>query len=167
MTSTTHLLGIATLLVAVMSIASCNPIGQAPTPTVCDGVSSEAGGCNPGRHVFTASTCADLAEEWATALDSAVVALLQSPPVVDQQGRGVRIKQAMVIISVDLNERLRTLGLRASCDVPEVVGIGEPLFSPALRAGVGNAMYDGDPPATYDEWRADLLRSLQVIDDEE
>jgi len=73
----------------------------------------------------------------------------------------------MVITSGNLNERLRTVGLRASCDVPEVMDIAEPLFSPVLKAGVGNAMYDGNPPANYDEWRADLRRTIQVIDDEE
>jgi hypothetical protein len=167
MSATTRILGLATLVLAIASSAACDAVGQAPAPTVCDGVSSEAGGCDAGRHLFVADTCADLAREWAGALDRAVVAVLDGPPDVGQQGRGVRMKQAMVITSVDLNERLRTLGLRAACDVPEVMEIAEPLLSPALKAGVGNAMYDANPPATYDEWRADLLRSIQVIDHEE
>jgi hypothetical protein len=160
-------MGIAILLVAALASASCNSVGPTPPPTICNGISSEAGGCDASRHVFTATTCADLAKEWGTALDAAVVAVLRGPTVVDNQGQGVLIKQKMVITSNDLNERLRTLNLRASCDVPEVLKLGEAQFSPELRDGVGKSMFDGNPPATYEEWRADLLRTIQVIDDEE
>lgn len=156
---------IAVLLSVLATTCACQGVGQTPRPTVCNGVSSEMGGCAPGRHVFTASTCPDLAREWANALDGAVVTVLQGPPAVDLQARSVRIRQAMAIASVDLNERLRTLGLRGSCDVSEVMGIAEPLFSPALRSGVGAAMFDGEPVVGYEQWRADLLKMLQVIQD--
>jgi hypothetical protein len=167
MTETIRVVALAMLLVAVVTTASCTSARRPADSIVCGGVTAQAGGCDPGRHVYTGTTCADLAKEWGEAIDEKVVGVLASPPVVDQQGRGVRIKQAIVIASVDLNDRLRSLGLRATCDAPEVMKSAEPMFSTVLREGVGGAMYDGNPSTTYEEWRADLLKTIAVIDDEE
>jgi hypothetical protein len=72
----------------------------------------------------------------------------------------------VVISTVDVNSRLAELGLRGTRKVPEFMTTGEPVFSAELRAGVGDAMYDGLPPASYQEWLADVQKVVRIIDDE-
>ena len=154
----------AMLLAAVTVIASCT--SAPPSATVCAGISSEVGGCT-ARHTFVGSTCADLAKEWAEVLDLAVIAVLDGPDSVAEQGRSVRLRQALVITTADMNTRLQALGLKADCDLPEFIGVAEPLFSAKLRAGVGVALFDGNPAATYEEWLDDVRTVARVIDDGE
>ena len=168
MTPRLRLLRWAVLLAMVAVAASCNIVSPGnPSPTVCNGISSEVGGCDPGRHEFTSSTCQDLAKEWATVLDAAVVKILDGPEAVAEQGRSVRLRQALVITTGDMNIRMQALSLQAACDLPEFMGAAEPVFSGALRAGVGNALYDGAPTATYGEWLDDVRSVARSIDDGE
>lgn len=165
---TPKLLGLAMLLAVVAVIAACSAAPQAsPTQRVCDGISEDMGGCTAERHDFTSSTCADLAREWATVFDEAIVGILNGRDAGGDQAPSSLIRQALVITTVDMNSRMRELGLRADCDLPEFMAAAEPLFSAELRAGVGSALYDDKPPATYEEWLDDVRRVVRVIDDEE
>jgi hypothetical protein len=125
------------------------------------------GGCEPGRHTFTSTTCAALAREWATVFDAAVVGVLDGPEAVNDSARSARLRQALVITMADLNQQLQALSLQADCDLPEFMAAAEPLFSAKVRAEAGNAMFDGDPPATYEEWLADVRKVVRSIDDGE
>jgi hypothetical protein len=159
---------ILVLLAVVASTASCTlsqSISSQPGPTVCDGISSEVGGCTANRHTFISDTCQDLAREWATVLNEAVVGVLRGPAEVGNQARSVLLRQAVVISTVDLNSRLAELGLRGTCKVPEFMATAEPVFSAELRRGVGDAMYDGLPPASYEEWLTDVRKTARIIDD--
>lgn len=73
----------------------------------------------------------------------------------------------MALLSARANDYLRERGLHATCDVPEFLGAAEAEFSPQFKEGVGEALYDGVPPATYGEWRSELTLMLGVIDAEE
>ena len=151
------------LLVAIGLSASCATIQSTPHPSVCDGVSSEIGGCAAERHAFVGSTCEELAVEWGGILDRQVLALLHGPTD-PSQAISARLKQVIVILSTDMNTRLRELGLADACDVPAFLAAAEPTFSAELREKVGGALFDGDPVATYDDWLADVARTLAVID---
>ena len=157
------------LLAVVALVASCtlSQPSATPSPTVCDGISSEVGGCTANRHTFTGDTCQDLAREWATVLDEGVVGVLRGPAAVGDQGRGVLLHQVLIITTVDMNTRLEELGLRNTCDLAEFMATAEPVFSAELRAGVGDAMYDGLPPASYEEWLADVQKTASIISDGE
>ena len=37
-------------------------------------------------------------------------------------------------------------------------------FSPELRAGIGGALYDGSPAASWEQFEAEALRALSVLD---
>ena len=131
---------------------------------MCDGISSDAGGCTADRHSFAATTCADVAREWAVVLDKAVIAVLDGPADVGGEARSVRLKRAQVIVSSDMNNHLRRLGIRDRCDVPEFMAAAEPLFSQGLRARIGTAMFDGNPVMTYQDWLVDVRKVAGVID---
>jgi hypothetical protein len=152
-------------LLAAAVVAACNAAPQAsPTQEVCDGISADMGGCTAERHQFTSTTCADRSREWVTILDPAVAAILDGPAGVK---RSIPLKRAVVITTVDMNTRLRELELQADCDVPEFMAVAVPLFSEKVRSGAGSALWDGDPPATFEEWLDDVARTLRVIDDGE
>lgn len=150
-------------LVVVIGLSASCTITASPSPTVCDGISSDIGGCTAERHNFTATTCEGLAREWGTVLDRQVVAILNGPadPV---QGVSSRLKQAVVIVTTDMNTKLRALGLAETCDVPAFMAAAESAFSADLRANVGAGLYDGYPMATYADWLADTERTVSVID---
>lgn len=153
------------LAAAVAAATSCTVPGTATlTPTVCDGISSEVGGCAGDRHTFTSSSCADLAREWAGEVDKAVVAILRGPKVVNNEARSSRLRQKLSVVTIDMTTRLRELALQKDCDLPEFMAIAEPMFSPELRAGVGDALYDGNPSATYEEWLDDVRSVAKMID---
>lgn len=158
--------GTITLLLAA-TFGACGVVGSTPSPTVCDGVPSEMGGCAPGRHTFTSTTCTDLAREWATVFDAAVVGVLDGPKSVNGNARSVLLRLALVITTADLNQQLQALSLQADCDLEEFMAAAEPLFSEKVRAGAGNALYDGDPVATYEEWLADVRKVVRSIDEGE
>jgi len=158
---------IVTIVAVLVLGASCtNPGSSFPSQTVCDGISSDAGGCTAERHSFAATTCDGLAREWATVLDRQVVTIVNGPP---DPGRAVsvRLKSAVSIVTIDLNTKLRALDLAADCDVPKFMDAAQPGFSADVRAKVGAGLYDGDPVATYEDWLADVKRTLAIIDDGE
>jgi hypothetical protein len=161
-------LGLAMLLMVVSAIAACSSgVTASPSQTVCDGISSDVGGCTTERHEFTGTTCEGLAKEWAVALDGKIVGILNGPGSVGELGRSVRIRQALILTTTDMNTRLTELGLQADCDLPEFMAAAEPMFSGALKAGVGDALYDGKPPATYEEWLQDVSHVVRMIDEGE
>jgi hypothetical protein len=167
MTTRTTLLRLLLASAVALLGASCTVTQASPDQAVCDGVSSEVGGCTLERHAFAGETCDALTEEWAQALDGAIVAVLDGPEAVGELGRSVRIRQALIVTTADLNQRLQALQLQAECDLPEFMAIAEPLFSTTLRDGVGAALYDGAPMATYDEWLQDVRNVARSIDDGE
>lgn len=152
-------------LVAVLGLsASCANVGSpSPSQTVCAGISSDAGGCTAERHSFAATTCDGLAREWATVLDRQVVEILDGPAD-PSRAVSVRLKSAVAIVTIDMNTKLRALGLAADCDVPEFMAAAQAGFSAEVRAKVGAGLYDGNPAATYEEWLTDVKRTLAVID---
>ena len=154
------------LAAAVAALAaSCTvPATATPPPTVCDGISSEVGGCVGDRHKFTSSSCDDLAREWAGVLDKSVVAILRGPEVVNNEARSSRLRQKLSIVTIDMTTRLRELALQKDCDLPEFIAAAEPMFTSELRAGVGDGLYDGNPSATYEEWLDDVRSVAKMID---
>ena len=162
-------LRLSTLLATVLVVSSCGATSTPPPATqqVCDGISADVGGCTTPRHTFTGRTCIDLAKEWAGVLDPALVAILDGPAVSQTNGRSVRLQQALVIATADMNIRLRDLNLQDGCDAPEFLAAAEPLFSSRLKSGIGDVLFDGNPVSTYDDWLGDVRRELRVIDDGE
>lgn len=160
---------VAAMVLVVITAASCTsiPPGSAvPEQSICNGIPSDMGGCTPGRHTFTGSSCTGLAVEWASVLDKAVIAVLDGPENVNAQARSVRLRQALVITTSDMNMRLQALKLEESCDLPEFMAAAEPVFTAKLRGGVGAALFDGSP-ATYQDWLNDVGKVIRSIDEGE
>jgi hypothetical protein len=156
------------LLVAIL-IAGCGPVGgAAPTnPAACDGISAEAGGCDSSRPVFVGGTCEAIADEWVAAIDERVVPIINGPPVEGDQQRSSRITDVQVVSSVLAAKRLDDLGLLDSCDAPTFLEAAETGFSDALQDGIGATLFDGQPPASREDWEQTLLNAIRIIDEGE
>lgn len=159
------------IIAGMTVVASCQPAQstaslQTPTQRICDGISSDVGGCE-ARHSFTATTCAGLAEEWARELDRRLLLIIRDPNRDPAQAASVRLRQALSIVTIDMNTRLVSQNLKEGCDVPEFLAVGQQFLSPELKSGVGAAMYDNAPAVTYDEWLADVRSVLRMIDERE
>jgi hypothetical protein len=159
-----QLLRMAALVFTVMTVSCGAPPASGPTQTICDDVSSEVGGCDPGRHEYLGATCDEVAKEWAAVLDEAVLGVIDGPDSVDDEGRSVRLRQAIVITTIDADQHLESLDLAAGCNAEAFLATAEPLLSADLRTKVGGAMYDGDPLVPYEEWLADVRKVVAVIE---
>lgn len=159
---------IAVILLGLIG-TSCSivPVGPTPSASICDGVDAQMGGCDEEQPEFAATDCSGVGRELGAYLDDRTRRIIEGPDAVDGEARSVRLRQAMVLLSARANDYLRELGLHASCDVPEFLAAAEAEFSPQLRDGVGDALYDGVPPATYEEWKSELTLMLGIIDAEE
>jgi hypothetical protein len=126
---------------------------------------AEMGGCDPALlPTFEGLDCDQIAQEFGEFLDTQTVAVLEGPEMVDGNGRSVRLKHRMVVLTTLAGRRLDELDLRGECDIVGFLATAEQRFSAELMSGVGAALYDGDPVATYEEWRTELERTLALIE---
>lgn len=164
MTTMTRLVLLAgTLAIAVVTASCSNVPSSTPSPTVCDGVSGEAGGCTTERHDYVATTCAEVAAEWGGVMDRLVLAVINGPQAVNNEARSSRLRQVIGIAAIDMDQHLESLNPPITCGIEDVLATGEQAFSDELRADVGGAMYDGDPVVTYEEWLDDVRSVLGVL----
>lgn len=138
-----------------------------PSAPVCAGVDAQKWGCDDEQPNFTARDCPAVGREFGIMVDERTVEIIQGPEAVAGEARSVRLRQAIVLVSARANDHLKELGIHASCDVPAFLEAAEAEFSPSLRDGVRDALYDGAPAATYDEWRSELTLMLGIIDADE
>ena len=156
-------------LLVVILIAGCGPVGGAsPTnPPVCDGVPADMGGCDTSRPVFAGTTCEAIADEWVAAIDERVLPVINGPPVEDDLQRSSRISNVLVLSSIVAGMRLDELGLLNSCDAPTFLEAGATGFSDELHDGIGATLFDGQPPASREDWDQTLFRAIRIIDEGE
>lgn len=159
---------LAVLLLGLIG-TSCSVVSvtASPSASICDGVDAQMGGCDEEQPEFAATDCAGVGREFGTYLDERTRQIIEGPEAVGGDARSVRLRQAMVLLSARANEYLRDTDLHASCDIPEFLAAAEAQFSPQLKDRVGTALYDGAPPATYEEWKSELTLMLGIIDAEE
>lgn len=166
MTTLTRLARLAGTLAIAVVTASCSTVGPAstPSPTVCDDVSSDAGGCTTERYSYAGTTCDEVAAEWGAFMDRLVLGVVNGPQSVNNEARSSRLRQVIGIAAIDLDQHLESLNTPVNCSIEDVLARGEQAFSDELRAAVGAAMYDGDPAVTYEEWLNDVRSVLGVLE---
>lgn len=166
MTTLTRLAPLAGILAIAVVTASCGNAGpdSTPSPTVCDEVSSDAGGCTTERYSYAGTTCDEVAAEWGAFMDRLVLGVVNGPQSVNNEARSSRLRQAIGIAAIDLDQYLESLDPPVNCDIEDVLARGEQAFSGELRSAVGAAMYDGDPAVTYEEWLNDVRSVLGVLE---
>jgi hypothetical protein len=158
---------IATLALAgVSTLAACGLVGTSPQPSrpqSCKGISAELGGCdNPPQYEGT--TCAALATEWGTQVNDRVVAIIEGPAIVADVARSARILRTQVLATVTLPRHMDEIGLLGECSAAQILTGALPEFDAEHRAGIGTALYDGSPVATWEQYMTETEKSLSILD---
>ena len=156
------IVGLAT--VALLLVACTATGSTTPPPSDCGNIPASIGGCSSGRPVYAGTTCDELAEEWATAVDRLVTATFSEPALIDGKQRSARIQDAMILASITAGMRLNDLGLLGTCKAEDFVATADPLFGDQFRAGIPSMLYDGAPTATWEQFLFDLRRAIKIID---
>jgi hypothetical protein len=151
------------LLIAI-TLGSCGPVSLSarPTESFCSGVTTDIGGCDPVPS-FVATTCETLAGEFGTAIDRAMLDILNGPDSVAGDGRSVRIQHRGILITTALTDRMIGLGILRRCTMPVFLDHAATAFSADMKARIGAVLYDGSPPATYEEFIDRLGRIMSGI----
>lgn len=158
---------VAVLVVVLLAAGCVFDTRGGPSPTLCDGLPADMGGCAENVPSFAGTTCIEVAEEWGRAVDRGVVAVMDGPAVVEDKQRSARITDVLVVSSVRAGTRLDELGLLPSCDVDVFLPAGRREFSNALVDGIGEVLFDGSPVASPEDWNVFLTRFIRIIDEGE
>ena len=138
------------------------PSSGEPTPSLCDGISTEVGGCGPTPS-FAATTCDTLAEEFGSEIDRAMLEILNGPENVAGEARSIRILHRGIVITAALTDRMIALGIIERCTMPAFLDQAATAFSADMKAGIGAVLNDGSPPATYADFLDRLGRIMSGI----
>jgi hypothetical protein len=161
-----RIIPIATSVVLSLAVVGCGVLGS-PSPSFCDGIDAQFGGCDADRPVFNGTTCADVADEFGRQINDRSLAIIAGPADANGESRAVRMTHLMVVAASLANKHLRDNGLVADCDMDEFMAEAEAQFSDELRQRAGEVVDDGSHVRTYEDWRAALVGFVGVIDQEE
>jgi hypothetical protein len=150
--------------VVAVALAACGGFGS-PSPTTCDGISSEFGGCDTDRPTFVGETCAEIGREYGAQISAGSLEIYNGPED-PEESRAVRAGQLNVVALSLANKRLRDLGIVDECEAEEFMAAAEPEFAPEFKEQAGVYLYDG-PPLPYTEWRAETLDLIRGLIDQE
>jgi hypothetical protein len=162
----------AALVAGVLAIGAIVTVALTPDPPdpheVCDGVERTFGGCDPDQPSFTGDSCSAVGAEFGVQLNQRIVAILRGDDVVDGQGKSARVNAAEYLTTTRANQHLREIGIVADCGGDEFLAAAEAEFSDELKTDLGPALSEfQDHEYTYEEWRANLRKTLRVIDMDE
>ena len=156
---------VASLAALVMG-AAC---GNQPDPNeVCDGVQRTLGGCDENQPTYVGKTCEEVGLEFGEQLNSRIMDAIDGDDVVDGLAKSGRVTNAEYLLVVRANQHLRRSGIIDECSAAAFLAAAEPEFSDELKSELGPVLSEiQDRQITYDDWRADLLDTLSVIDEDE
>jgi hypothetical protein len=132
---------------------------------ICDGVDSEAGGCDPDQPRFAGETCEDLGSEFGQQVDERVLSVVDGPSS-DDASHAVRASDQTRLVTTRLSQHLQAIDL--SCDPQLVLDHAKPEFSERFWEEAPRAVYDnpdeGGPPwdLGVEGYEEHLLELLEV-----
>lgn len=147
-----------------LALAACGAGGTA-SPTSCDGISSDLGGCDPDRPSYSGQTCAEIGREYGAQVSERSLEIYGGPED-PEESRSVRGWQLNVVALQLANKRLRDLGIVDECGADEFMAAAEHEFTSEFREQAGEYLYDG-PPLPFDAWRAETLALVRGLIDQE
>ena len=151
----------AGLALCAATVACGAVAAPSATQQVCDGVSSEMGGCAPDRHTFTASTCVDLAREWAEQLDEQTLAVIDGPAVVGDEARSVRLHNALIMLT-STSTRGSATWASGRTATSRVHGRGQAcVLARASAEGAGRPLRRR-PEVDVEDWLAEVERVVRT-----
>lgn len=146
-----------------LGLAGCGLVtNRSPTPSTCNGISTEIGPCGAAPS-FGGSSCESLAGEYGTALDRALLEVVRGPSDVGGEGRSVRLLHTEVFVTTALTDRMVQAGLIEQCKMPDFLDLAAAKFSDELKSTVGHVLFDGQPDVSYQEFLTRLAKVMSGI----
>ena len=96
-------------------------------------------------------------------LDRALLEVLRGPANVGGEAKSVRVIHAEIYATTALTDRMVAIGVIEQCKMPGFLDSATSGFSDELKAGIGHAVYDGQPDVTYQEFLDGLARVMSGI----
>lgn len=109
---------------------------------------------------FHASTCDDLAKEFAAIADPSMRAVIDGPDQIADDRKSVLVEKMESLLVAAVTARANEAGVIADCTMPDWLQQAEHGFSDRLRATIGAAAYDGNPVIDYQAWLLELSDDL-------
>ena len=109
---------------------------------------------------FQATTCDDLATEFAAIGDPALRSVVDGPDQIADERKSVLLKRMQVLLVTAVTGQARESGVIAGCAMPDWLQHADGGFSDALRQTIGGAAYDGNPVIDYQQWLLELNDDL-------
>jgi hypothetical protein len=166
MSNTSRLVNLIGLVLIALpmafGLAGCGTAVGSPTPSICNGVSTEIGPCGGGP-TFAGTTCESLAAEYGPALDRALLEIVRGPADVGGDAKSSRVIHAEAFVTSALTDRMVAIGIIEQCKMPAFLDSAKSGFSDELKAGIGHAMYDGRPDMSYQEFLDGLAKVMSGI----
>lgn len=138
------------LITAAVLLAALAGCGIAPAATPL----------RPTITAFQATTCDDLATEFAAIGDPALRSVIDGPKQIADERQSVLVKKLEGLLVLAVTEQAREAGVIAQCSMPEWLQRAERGFSDELRQTIGSVAYDGNPVIDYQAWLLELNRDL-------
>jgi hypothetical protein len=114
----------------------------------------------PTITAFQATTCDDLASEFAAIGDPAMRSVIDGPKQIADERQSVLVKKMEGLLVLAVTEQAREAGVIAQCSMPEWLQRAERGFSDELRQSIGSVAYDGNPVIDYQAWLLELNHDL-------
>ena len=111
---------------------------------------------------FSGTTCDDVGREFGSYLSEHSLRIIEGDERRDES-KAVRLTNLKMEAIDALNKHLRDTRMVADCDAGTIMAAAEESFDPAFARRAGELLHDG-PAVEYEEWRADTLHFLRVID---
>ena len=112
---------------------------------------------------FQATTCDDLAKEFAAIGDPSLRSVIDGPDKIAYEQKSVLVKRMQVLLAQSVTEQAREAGVIADCSMPAWLEAAEQGFTDDLRQRIGTAAYDGNPVIDYDAWLLELNNDLVAL----
>jgi hypothetical protein len=152
------------VLVMLVILGACGPASSffKPAESLCNGVSTDIGGCGPTPS-FAGTTCSTLAAEFGSEIDRTMLDIINGPASVAGEVRSIRIQHRGIVVTTALTDRMIALGILQRCTMPAFLDQAATAFSADMKARIGAVLNDGSPPATYGEFIDRLGRIMSGI----
>lgn len=160
-------MGFAWALTILLAGCGIGDLGTSPSPEVCNGISAEVGGCDADLPTYAGIDCEAVGREFGPQYGERALRIFDGPAIVDGNARSVQLFHAAVVSVQLANKHLRDNGLVADCEADTFLAAAEETLPAGFRERIGDFLYEETRQSSYAEWRADMLRLLAVIDQEE
>jgi hypothetical protein len=157
------LAAIVGIALAIM-LSGCKALSSgSSSPSFCNGIDAQVGGCDAALPSFSGGTCEAVGKEAGRELNDRLLAVYRGPAELGGETRAVRASQMMSLVVGLANQHIRAKGFVKACGADEFETSAETQFSAEFRNLAGDYLYDSSS-VDFKDWLKELRSIVQVLD---